>query len=102
MSVSLQVLYPVSDGSRFDLDYYLNSHMPLVDEYMGAQIERVLVTKGLAGGPDVPPGFHAVATIVFHDQDAMNAAMAGSKPVLEDIPNFTNVTPQMLIGEVIA
>jgi len=102
MSVSLQVLYPIGDGTTFDLDYYKATHLALVDEYMGAQIERVLVTYGLAGGPDTPPGYHAVATMVFADQDAMNAALGAAKPVLDDIPNFTNVAPEMLIGEVIA
>ena len=101
MPVSLQVIYPVSDDSHFDHDYYAATHLPLVGEHMGAHIDSTLVTKGLAGGPDAPAGFHAVATIVFADQDAMNAAMAKAGPVLADLPNFTNVQPAMLIGEVI-
>lgn len=101
MPVSLQVIYPVSDGSTFDHDYYANTHMPLVAEHMGAHIQSTLVTKGLAGGPDVPAGYHAVATIVFADNDALGAAMGASGPVIADVPNFTNVQPNMLIGEVI-
>jgi len=101
MSVSLQVLYPIGDKTRFDYDYYLATHMDLVGKYMGPHIERTLVTKGKAGGPDAPPAFYAVATIVFRDQDAMTAAMKVSAPVLADIPNFTDVQPQMLIGEVV-
>ena len=31
----------------------------------------------------------------------MNDAMSKAGPVLADLPNFTNVKPQMLIGEVI-
>ncbi len=101
MSVSLQVIYPVSDDSTFDHDYYTATHLPLVGEHMGAHISSTLVTKGLAGGPDVPAPFHAVATMVFKDQDAMQAALAAAGPVLEDIPKFTNSKPQMLIGEVV-
>lgn len=102
MSVSLQVLYPISDGTTFDVDYYKAIHLPLVSEHMGDHIDSVLVTYGLAGGPDVPPGYHAVASMVFANQEALNAALGVAKPVLNDIPNFTNVAPQMLIGEVIA
>jgi len=102
MSVSLQVIYPVGDDTSFDYDYYLATHMPLVDEHMGKHIQSTLVTKGLAGGPDTPPGSYAVATMVFADQPAMDAALAASRSVLADIPNFTNTQPQMLIGEVIA
>lgn len=101
MPVSLQVIYPVADGTTFDFDYYSTTHMQLVGEHMGPHIKSTVVTKGLAGGPDVPAGFHAIATIVFADQDAMNAAMKASAPVMADIPNFTNIQPSVLIGEVI-
>jgi len=101
MSMSLQVIYPIGDDTSFDYDYYLNTHMPLVGEHMGPHIQSTLVTKGLAGGPDTPPGSYAIATIVFKDQAAFDAAMAVAKPVLADIPNFTNTQPQMLVGEVV-
>lgn len=102
MAVTLQVLYPISDGSQFDDTYYAGTHMALVGEHMGPHIDTTVVTKGIAGGPDTPPGFHAIATIVFADQGAMDAAMAVAGPVLADIPNFTNVKPQMLIGQTYA
>lgn len=102
MAISLQVLYPAGDGSTFDMEYYLGTHMPLVGEHMGPHIASTLVTKGLAGGPDTPAGYHAVATMTFADQAAMDAAMKSSGPVLADLPNFTDSKAQMLIGEVIA
>lgn len=101
MSATLQVLYPITDGTTFDYDYYLSTHMDLVGEHMGPHIDRTLVTKGLAGGPETPPGFFAIASIVFKDADAMNAAMKVAGPVLADIPNFTNTTPLTLIGEAV-
>ncbi len=102
MSVSLQVLYPVADGTSFNFDYYLGTHMPLVAQHMGAHIAQTVVTKGVAGGPDAPPGIYAIATMVFDDQAKMDAAMEEAAPVLSDIPNFTNTRPVMLIGEVVA
>jgi len=102
MPVSLQVIYPVAAGTRFDYDYYLSTHMPLVEEHMGPHIEQTLVTKGVAGGPDVPPPYYAVATMVFPDKDAMHKAMRASGPVMKDVANFTDVQPQVLIGKVIA
>lgn len=102
MAVSLQVIYPVSDESRFDYDYYVGTHIPIVERDMGPHIDQVVVTKGVAGGADVPPAFHAVATMTFADQAALDAALGNAGAALEDIPNFTNVQPQMLIGEVLA
>jgi len=102
MAVSLQVIYPISDGTTFDFDYYTSTHFGLVDKHMGEHIDSMLVTKGLAGGPNVPPEFFVVASMVFKDQDALNAAMKNAAPLLADIPNFTNTKPQTLIGEVLS
>ncbi len=101
MAVSLQVLYPISEGSTFDYDYYAKTHLGLVEQHLGPFLEMVLVTKGHAGGPDTPPAFYAIATMTFADQAAFDGAMGATGPVLADIPNYTNCTPQMLIGEVI-
>lgn len=99
MAITLQVLYPISDGTTFDDSYYAGTHMDLVAQHMGQHISDTVVTKGLAGGPDTPPAFHAVATMIFADMAALDAAMATAGPVLADIPNFTNAAPQMLIGQ---
>ncbi|MFZ7091192.1 EthD family reductase [Primorskyibacter sp. 2E233] len=101
MSATLQVIYPIRDDTKFDYDYYTGTHLTLVGEVWGELIDRTLVTKGLAAGPDTPPGQYAIASIVFHDQAAFDAAMNKAGPLLEDIPNFTNTTPQMLVGAVI-
>lgn len=101
MPVTLQVMYPITDDTHFDYDYYVDTHLKIVGEHLGAFIDRTLVTKGVAGGPDTPPGFYAIASIVFPTQDAMDAAMAASGPVMGDLPNFTNVQPTLLIGDVI-
>ena len=103
MALSLQVIYPSSEGTNFDMDYYLGTHMPLVGQHMGSHIDQVLVTKGLAGGaPDAPAPFHVVATMTFADQSALDAALAKAQPVIADIANFTNSQPQMMVGEVIS
>jgi uncharacterized protein (TIGR02118 family) len=102
MAVTLQVLYPITEGSTFDDAYYTSTHLPLVDTYMGAHMQSMTASKGLAGGPDAPPAFHVVATLVFPDMEALQAALGGAGPVLADIPKFTNAAPTMLIGEVMA
>ena len=99
MSVTLQVIYPNADGTNFDYEYYMGAHMGIVGDCIGEHIQSTFVTKGLAGGPDTPPGYHAIASIEFADQAALDAAMGKLGPALEDIPNFTNSQPQVLIGE---
>ena len=101
MAASLQVTYPIGADTHFDYDYYTTTHMALVAEHMGAFIQSQVVTKGLAGGPDTPPGAYAIATFTFADADALNGALGAAGPVLEDLPKFTNSPAQMLVGEVI-
>lgn len=101
MTVSLQVLYSTENATTFDHDYYMSTHMEIVSENIGSHIEKTVITKGLAGGPDTPAGYHVIATIVFANQEALNATLAAAGPVLEDIPNFFSGQPQMLIGEVV-
>jgi uncharacterized protein (TIGR02118 family) len=102
MANSVQVLYPNAEGTHFDHDYYTATHMKMVADAWGALTESVVVTRGVAGGPNVPPGYHAIATLVFKSAEAMKEGMGKAQHLLDDIPNFTNTTPQMLIGEVIA
>ncbi len=101
MSVTLQVLYPVADGTRFDHDYYTGTHLPLVAEHFGPHLHSTLVTRVTASAPGAPPEYHAIATLVFHDQGAFDAAMAVAEPVLSDIPKFTDTTPQMQVGSLV-
>ena len=55
---------------------------------MGLHRENVQVTKGLSGGQDTPAPFHAVATILYKDQAALEASLALAGPAFEDVPNY--------------
>ena len=101
MPVSLQVTYPATDGTKFDHDYYFDAHMALVQKHFGPHMQHATASKGLAGGPNTPSPYYAIATMVFADQAALDAALADGAPVIGDIPNFTDTAPQMMIGEVV-
>ena len=101
MTVSLQVLYPVTKATSFDHDYYATTHMALVGEHMGPHLTSTHVVKGLAAGGEAPAGFYAIATMNFADEAAMQAALAAGGPVLADISNYYNGQPEILVGTVI-
>ena len=102
MSVSLQVLYPVTEQTNFDYNYYFATHMKLVAETFGDHLDSTLVTKGIAGGVDKAAGYYAIATMIFKNQSAMDLALSRAGPVMEDIANYTNTEPVLLIGEVVS
>ncbi|OIQ31158.1 MAG: ethyl tert-butyl ether degradation protein EthD [Alphaproteobacteria bacterium MedPE-SWcel] len=102
MTVSLQVLYPASPEATFDFDYYVETHLPLIEEHWGDLIETVEASRGLAGGPDIPPPYLLIATITFPDMEALDTAM-GEKggAIIDDVANFTSIRPQILVGDVL-
>jgi uncharacterized protein (TIGR02118 family) len=99
MAATLHVMYPITDETQFDYDYYGTTHFEIVNENMGPHLSSHSASRGLAGGPDVPPGHYAIYTAVADTMGDLQAALAAAGPVLADIPNYYNGTPQMLIGE---
>jgi len=100
--IIVSVLYPNGSGSKFDLDYYLQRHMPMVQKRLGAPLKRVAVERGLAGGaPGAPPQFLAAAHLYFDSVEAFQSAFGPhAEPILADVPNYTNTTPVIQISEV--
>src|SRR5581483_4924234 len=51
--VKVSIFYPSKPDSRFDVDYYLNTHMPLAIGLLGSAVKAVSVEIGMFGGtPD--------------------------------------------------
>jgi uncharacterized protein (TIGR02118 family) len=100
--IIVSVLYPNGSGSRFDMDYYLRSHMPMVQQRLGAPLRRMAVEQGLAGGaPGEQPPFLAAGHLYFDSLEAFQGAFAAhAGPILADIPNYTNTKPVIQISEV--
>jgi len=102
--VRMSVMYPRGEGKKFDLDYYANKHMPLVKaRWSGMGFVRYEIDKGLAGGaPGSPPPYVCIAQIYFDSADALQkAAAAHGKELFADVPNFTDITPQVQISEIV-
>ncbi len=101
--IKVSVLYPNGDGGKFDMDYYLNSHVPLVTKTLGSALIEATYDKGLAGGaPNSPAPFVAIANLFFNSMEEFGGAFSSAAPILMgDIPNFTNIEPVIQINEVL-
>ncbi len=101
--IKVSVLYPNSDGCKFDVDYYCNKHMPMVKDLLGEACTGVAVEKGVAGGaPAAPAPFAAAGHLFFESLEAFQKAFQPhAEAILGDIPNYTNVQPVIQIGEVL-
>jgi uncharacterized protein (TIGR02118 family) len=93
--IRMTVLYPKTEGATFDHDYYRDKHVPLVTSTWG--IERSEIDKGVDGP------YEAAVHLFFESKDAMDAAMGseGSSAIFGDIPNYTTITPQIQVSEVV-
>jgi uncharacterized protein (TIGR02118 family) len=87
------VLYPSSEGSTFDHDYYRDKHVPLAMRAWG--LSKAEIDKGV-DGPYV-----AAVHFEFDSVDSMQAALAneGTAQVMADRANYTNITPVLQTSE---
>ena len=99
--IRLLVMYPNEPGKKFDMDYYLTKHIPTANNALKDMgLVRIEVDKGIAGmGPETPPPFVAIAYMYFEDMNALQNCMTKSDVLMSDIPNFTDIQPQMQISE---
>jgi len=90
----ITILYPRTDDSTFDMDYYTATHMPMLADAIGEACTGW-------GAAAVPAGkYAAFGWTTVTDQASFDAAMGehGAK-IMGDVPNYTNVQPELLVGE---
>jgi uncharacterized protein (TIGR02118 family) len=102
--VKVSILYPNIDGARFDMDYYLHTHMPLSIERLGAAegYQGVSVERGIGGGaPGAAPAYVAMCHYLFDSAEAFLAAFNPNAGTLQgDMANFTDIEPTIQISQV--
>ncbi|KAH6603715.1 hypothetical protein Trco_008490 [Trichoderma cornu-damae] len=99
MASNVTVLYKqAAEGEYFDMEYYVNSHMPLVDKLwapFGLKSWEVIKF-----GPEAP--FYGGALMTWEKAgDAAKMAVAPeSQPLYDDVPNFTNLKPIVMTASI--
>ena len=100
--IKVSVLYPQRAGAKFDMDYYCDSHMPLVQRVLRPAIKGIAVDKGVAGGtPGSAPAYVAIGHLWFDSVASFQGAFGpNADRILGDIPNYTNIEPIVQVSEV--
>lgn len=102
--IKINVMYPYSDSTRFDHDYYLKKHFPLVEERLSPHGLRGWgIEKGLGGGaPGEKAPYHSIGYMLFDSVEEFQAGMAKvGQELVADVPNYTDVQPQFMVSEVV-
>jgi uncharacterized protein (TIGR02118 family) len=100
--IKVSVLYPNNEGSKFDMGYYCNTHIPMVKEKLGQTCKGASVEQGLSGAtPGSRPAFIAMGHLYFDSAAAFQAAFGPhAAAIMADIPNYTDIQPMIQISEV--
>jgi len=93
------VLYPRKEGSTFNKEYYLKTHMPLaMKNWKDHGLKSYAVSELNADGP------YAISTVMeFDSPESVGKALQseGTKEVMEDVKNFSSETPILVHGNVV-
>ena len=93
------VMYPNRDDVKFDVDYYMNTHIPMVSRLLDATIE---VCKGIATPAGTAAPYVCTARIPVKSLEQFQAAMAQhGAQIMADIPNYCNAQPTIQIDEIL-
>ena len=100
--IRLTILYPNKEGGHFDLDYYVNTHMPMPIEKQGARLKGVTVEHGISGvQPGSSPTYAVICQFTYDSVEAFFEAFMPHAELLQgDIPNYTNIEPVMQFSEI--
>ena len=91
--IKLSVMYPAGDDATFDVEYYAETHMGIVERDMSPV--RTEVDDQLDGP------YIAMGHLYFESMEDLQAALGNGEAAMADIPNFTNVEPVMQTSRVV-
>ncbi len=100
--IKVSVYYPNEAGKKFDWDYYLRKHIPMVREKFGAACKSLAVEQGLGGAtPGSNPPYIGQCHFGFDSLESFqNAFGPNAEAIMGDIPNYTDTQPVIQISEV--
>lgn len=100
--IKASILYPGGEGKKFNMDYYLNKHVPMVTGLLGDSIKGATIEKGIGGAMNSPAPFVAMGNIYFNSlQDFNDSFGPNADKIMGDIPNYTDIEPVIQISEVL-
>jgi uncharacterized protein (TIGR02118 family) len=102
--IRVTVLFPRTNDSHFDMDYYLSKHVPMTTgklQSLGFPVKAV-VDQGLSTLTGEPAPYAAIGHLLFEKMEDLQQGLAThGAEIMADIPNFTNAQPQIQVGNMV-
>ncbi len=101
--IKVSIMYPFAEGKTFNMEYYENSHMPMVAGFLGPNLVKYTIEKGVASGiPNAPLPFMAIGSFYVKSLSDYQAAIGPNRDAIRsDFPNYTDISPVILVSEVV-
>jgi uncharacterized protein (TIGR02118 family) len=100
--IKVTILYPKTEGSRFDIDYYLGTHMPMSITLLGPAMEAITVERVVSPGAPWPDAaYHAITCFVCSSREVYEQAFFPHMETLQaDMPNYTDIPAIIQVSEI--
>ena len=100
--IKVSVFYPNEAGKKFDWDYYLSKHLPMVKQKFGTSCKSLTVEQGLGGAtPGSRATYIGLCHFGFDSLESFQTAFGpNAEAIMGDIPNYTDTQPAIQISEV--
>jgi len=100
--INVNVLYKNTETLKFNMNYYLDTHIPLVKKLLGAALKSARVQHGLGGGaPGSRAAYLVMTDLRFDSVESFQAAFGPHAPAITgDIKNFCNEDPAIQISDI--
>ena len=101
--IKVSVMYPFAEGKTFNMKYYETKHMPMVAGFLGSNLSKYTIEKGVASGiPNQPLPYMAIGTFYVKSLSDYQAAIGPNRDAIRaDFANYTNTVPIILVSEVV-
>ncbi len=98
----LTVLYPSGEGKHFDVDYYRDKHIPMVEGFIGADVIRSEISWGTAGLNGAEAPYMCIGQIYMKTMAGLDSAFADHMDdMVNYIPKYTNIEPIAQIEKIV-
>jgi uncharacterized protein (TIGR02118 family) len=96
----VSVIYQLQPGQKLDIDYYLKTHIPLVQARWGSLgLKGVQVLNG-TGSPAGPAAAILITLLDFESLQAFQGAIeAHGAEVMGDVAKFTDTQPSIQFND---
>ena len=98
--IRIAATYPRQAGKKFDLDYYLHTHLPWVSKkFTPYGLTKIEVDTGIESPGGGPSPFFAIGYLYFRDLKGFQKAFAETgAEVIATIALYTDVQPMIQVG----